>query len=128
MSSCFFIGHRETMGDVYPQLEAVIEQHITQFGVREFIVGNYGGFDRVAAQALTAAKVRHPEITLLLRFLTILLSGLRRLLQSLTAPTILPAWNKCHASSPSTVPIAMWWNIQIISLPMFGILPAMLGI
>ena len=33
MSSCFFIGHRETMGDVYPQLEAAIEQHIIQFGV-----------------------------------------------------------------------------------------------
>lgn len=66
MSSCFFIGHRETMGDVYPQLEAAIEQHITQFGVREFIVGNYGGFDRVVARALAAAKARHPEITLLL--------------------------------------------------------------
>jgi len=66
MSSCFFIGHRETMGDVYPQLEAAIEQHITQFGVREFIVGSYGGFDRVVARALTAAKTRHPEITLLL--------------------------------------------------------------
>ena len=66
MSSCFFIGHRETMGDVYPKLEAAIEQHITQFGVREFIVGNYGGFDRVAVRALAAAKARHPEITLLL--------------------------------------------------------------
>lgn len=46
MSSCFFIGHRETVGDVYPQLEAAIEQHIIQFSVREFIVGNYGGFGR----------------------------------------------------------------------------------
>lgn len=66
MSSCFFIGHRETMPDVYPQLEAAIEQHITEYGVREFIVGNYGGFDRVVARALAATKTRHPEITLLL--------------------------------------------------------------
>lgn len=66
MSSCFFIGHRETMGEVYPQLEAAIEKHITQLGVREFIVGNYGGFDRIAARALVAAKARHPEIVLLL--------------------------------------------------------------
>ena len=50
------IGHRETMRDVYSQLEATIEQHITPFCVREFIVGNYGGFDRVEARALTAAK------------------------------------------------------------------------
>ena len=66
MSSCFFIGHRETMGEIYPQLEAAIERHITQLGVREFIVGNYGGFDRVVARALVAAKARHPEIVLLL--------------------------------------------------------------
>lgn len=66
MSSCFFIGHREAMGEIYPQLEAAIERHITQLGVCEFIVGNYGGFDRVVARALVAAKVRHPEIALLL--------------------------------------------------------------
>ena len=66
MSSCFFIGHRETMGEIYPQLEAAIERHITQLGVREFIVGNYGGFDRIAARALVAAKAQHPEIVLLL--------------------------------------------------------------
>ena len=66
MSSCFFIGHRETTGEIYPQLEAAIERHITQLGVREFIVGNYGGFDRIAARALVAAKAQHPEIVLLL--------------------------------------------------------------
>ena len=66
MSSCFFIGHRETMGEIYPQLEAAIERLITQLGVCEFIVGNYGGFDRVVARALVAAKARHPEIVVLL--------------------------------------------------------------
>ena len=54
------------MVEIYPQLEAAIERHITQLGVREFIVGNYGGFDRIAARALVAAKAQHPEIVLLL--------------------------------------------------------------
>ena len=66
MSSCFFVGHRETMDDVLPQLSDAIERHITQYGVREFVVGNYGGFDRAAIGALTKAKTRHPEISLLL--------------------------------------------------------------
>ena len=66
MSSCFFIGHRETMDDVLPQLSDAIERHITQYGVCEFVVGNYGGFDRIVIGALTKAKIRHPEIRLLL--------------------------------------------------------------
>ena len=66
MSSCFFIGHRETMGDVFPQLIDAIERHITQYGVDEFVVGHYGGFDRVVIRALTTVKAYHPEIKLLL--------------------------------------------------------------
>lgn len=34
------------------------------FGVTEFIVGNYGGFDRMAAKAVITAKDQHPEIAL----------------------------------------------------------------
>lgn len=44
-------------------MEAV-EQHIVEYGVAEFIVGYYGGFDHMAAKAVIAAKERHPEITL----------------------------------------------------------------
>lgn len=66
MRSCFFIGHREATGEILPQLEAAVEQHIIQYGVREFIVGNYVGFDRLAAFAIVAAKARHPGITLTL--------------------------------------------------------------
>ena len=44
-------------------MEAV-EQHIVEFGVTEFIVGNYGGFDHMAAKAVIEAKERHPNITL----------------------------------------------------------------
>ena len=64
MISCFFIGHREASQEVLPALTEAIERHIMQYGVAEFIVGNYGGFDRMAAKAVIAAKERHPEITL----------------------------------------------------------------
>lgn len=62
--SCFFIGHRETSENIYPELKAEVEQHITEYGVTEFIVGHYGGFDRLAARAVIAAKKIHPEVTL----------------------------------------------------------------
>ena len=61
MRSCFFIGHRETGEEVLPALTKAVEQHITKYGVTEFIVGNYGGFDRMAAKAVIAANARHPQ-------------------------------------------------------------------
>ena len=51
--SCFFIGHRETSEEIYP-------------GVTEFIVGHYGGFDRLAASAVKEAKRFYPEVKLIL--------------------------------------------------------------
>lgn len=64
MKSCFFIGHREASIEILTTLTEAVERHIAQFGVTEFIVGNYGGFDHMAAKAVIAAKARHPEITL----------------------------------------------------------------
>ena len=64
MKSCFFIGHREASLEVLPALAEAIEQHIVEYGVTEFIVGNYGGFDHMAAKAVIAAKDRHRGITL----------------------------------------------------------------
>ena len=64
MKSCFFIGHREASLETLPALTEAVEQHIAQHRVTEFIVGNYGGFDRMAAKAVIAAKAQHPEITL----------------------------------------------------------------
>ena len=64
MKSCFFIGHREASSEVLPALAEAVEQHITECGVTEFIVGNYGNFDHMAAKAVIAAKKRYPEITL----------------------------------------------------------------
>ncbi len=66
MKSCFFIGHREASVEILPALKAVVETHITEYGVTEFIVGNYGGFDRMAARAVISAKQQHPNLTLLM--------------------------------------------------------------
>ena len=55
MKSCFFIGHREASSEVVPVLAEAVEQHIVEYGVAEFIVGNYGGFDHIAAKAVIAA-------------------------------------------------------------------------
>lgn len=36
---CFFIGHRAAPEELFPALAQEVERHITEFGVREFIVG-----------------------------------------------------------------------------------------
>jgi uncharacterized phage-like protein YoqJ len=66
MKSCFFIGHREASSEIFPALKKTVEHHIVDYGVTEFIVGNYGGFDRMAARAVIDAKAQHPQITLTL--------------------------------------------------------------
>ena len=65
-SSCFFIGHRETPDRVYPTLLETIERHIAEYGVSEFVVGQYGNFDRLVIRALSQVKQAHPDITLIL--------------------------------------------------------------
>lgn len=64
--SCFFIGHREAFNEILPALDKAIEQHISEYGVTEFIAGSYGCFDRLAANAVIRAKKQHPQITLTL--------------------------------------------------------------
>ena len=64
MKSCFFIGHREASSEILTALTEAIEKHITEYGVTEFVVGNYGGFDHMAAKAVITAKEWHPSITL----------------------------------------------------------------
>lgn len=64
--NCFFIGHREASEQIYPALYAAVEEHIVRYGVTEFVVGHYGGIDRIAAKAVKTAKNSHPEIKLTL--------------------------------------------------------------
>lgn len=59
LKSCFFIGHREASEEIFPELAEAVERHIVDYGVTEFIVGNYGGFDRMAARAVISAKALH---------------------------------------------------------------------
>lgn len=66
MKRCFFIGHRDTRGGVFPNLLNVVRIHVETHGVREFIVGRYGNFDKLAAKAVNQIKKSHPEITLTL--------------------------------------------------------------
>lgn len=66
MKMCFFIGHRDTGSDVVPLLKQEVERHISEYGVTEFIVGHYGTFDTMAANAVVHAKKRHPKVSLTL--------------------------------------------------------------
>jgi len=66
MKRCFFIGHSDASMDILSDLTASIRQHITKFGVSEFIVGNYGNFDRLATHAVKTAKQNFPDIKLTL--------------------------------------------------------------
>ena len=60
--TCFFIGHREAPYDLLPALQEAVERHITEYGVRDFVVGQYGRFDALAETTLVAAKRRHSEV------------------------------------------------------------------
>lgn len=66
MAICFFIGHREAPDSLLLTLDIEVERHITEYGVTDFVVGNYGQFDSLAAKCVKTAKKRHPEVTLTL--------------------------------------------------------------
>ena len=66
MVSCFFIGHRNAPETLSPLLAEIVERHITEYGVDDFVVGHYGRFDALAAYAVREAKQRHPETRLTL--------------------------------------------------------------
>lgn len=61
---CFFIGHRDTPEDILYALRMSIEKHIVRYGVEEFVVGDYGAFDRYARMALLEARQQYPKIAL----------------------------------------------------------------
>jgi len=63
--TCFFIGHREAEDGLLPQLTSLVERHITEYGVDEFVVGHYGRFDSLAVAAVKTAKKKHPDVRLI---------------------------------------------------------------
>lgn len=66
MKTCFLIGHRDAPFDLREKLANAIDAAITEYGIEEFVVGHYGGFDRMAAGCLAEAKESHPELRLTL--------------------------------------------------------------
>ena len=62
--TCSFIGHRDAPDSLAPELDALVERHIAEYDVREFVVGRYGSFDALAASAVKRAKTRHPDVRL----------------------------------------------------------------
>ena len=62
MKRCFFIGHADTSDELFSPLCDAIHQHITEYGVLEFYVGNHGRFDSLVRRALRDAKQTHPQI------------------------------------------------------------------
>ena len=64
MATCFFIGHHDAPASVRPLLDESVERHISEYGVTSFTVGRYGNFDRMASEAVKAAKKRHRWVTL----------------------------------------------------------------
>ena len=66
MKRCFFIGHRDARDDIFAELTRVVRLHAEIYNVNEFIVGRYGSFDRMAANAVREIKKSYPEIRLTL--------------------------------------------------------------
>ena len=64
--TCFFIGHHNAPESLRPVLDKAVERHIIECGVTQFIVGHYGAFDRMAADAVMRAKKEHKAVTLML--------------------------------------------------------------
>ncbi len=65
--TCCFFGHNEIWhDDLTGPLDEAVKRHIVECGVGDFLVGHYGRFDYLAAQAVKKAKARHPGVRLFL--------------------------------------------------------------
>ena len=62
--TCFFIGHRDAPDELMPFVLDAAERCITERGIREFLVGGYGRFDEMAAEAVKQLQTKYPEIKL----------------------------------------------------------------
>ena len=67
---CFLFGHRDSPASVLPEIERAVEKYYLEYGMDEFVVGNHGSFDRMAAQAVRAVQKKYPSVhlTLLLAY------------------------------------------------------------
>ncbi len=63
---CFFIGHRESPYSLTEDLHKAVEHVIQEDGITQFIVGQYGNFDQMAASVFKEIKRKYAGISLLL--------------------------------------------------------------
>lgn len=63
---CFLFGNRHAPNELAERIEAAAMRCYSELGVRTFIVGHYGNFNRIAATAVMRLKKRLPDITLLM--------------------------------------------------------------
>lgn len=63
---CFLFGHAVAPTEITAQIKASAEQQYLHHGIRSFIVGNRGNFDRCASTAIKDLKEKYPDITLTL--------------------------------------------------------------
>ena len=61
---CFMFGHSTAPVDILPEIENAVEHMYTEHGIRSFVVGRYGSFDRLAGQAVKNRKKAHSDISL----------------------------------------------------------------
>ncbi len=63
---CTFAGHRNISAteELVSALKEHVEILITKESVSEFLVGNYGGFDHIAAKTVRELKKVYPDIKL----------------------------------------------------------------
>lgn len=66
MKSCFLFGHGDAPCELEPRIREAAVRHYQQYGVRQFYVGRYGAFDRMAASAVRAIKKVHNDVELYL--------------------------------------------------------------
>lgn len=64
MRTCCFVGHRDPPEWVRAALTDAVVYHTEQLGVTDFLVGDYGGFDRMARAVLAELRRTRPEVGL----------------------------------------------------------------
>lgn len=61
---CFMFGHADTSPDVQPLVEEAAERLYLENGIRIFVVGSRGSFDRMAAAAVRKLKKTYQDASL----------------------------------------------------------------
>lgn len=66
LKSCFLFGHSDAPQVIQSAIEAAVERQYLNHGIRQYYVGAYGSFDRMAASALKTVKKRYRDMSLYL--------------------------------------------------------------